>query len=62
MFCDKVEKFLSDEDDKIVTNGVEITKDAHQWLMSTLKDNEDFDMGENGDADSCRFGFLWILW
>ncbi len=48
---------MSNDNDKIVTNGVEITNHAHQWLMETLKDTEDFDMGENGDEASCRLSF-----
>ena len=46
-FCDEMEEFLSDENDKIVINGVEITNDAHHRLMKTLKDDEDFDIEEN---------------
>ncbi len=48
---------MSDENTNIVTNGVELTDDVRQRLMETFKDNEDFDMGENGDAASCRLGF-----
>ncbi len=46
-FCDKIEEFLSDEGKEIVTNGIKITDDAHWRMMATLKNDEDFDIGEN---------------
>ncbi len=37
-----------------MTNGVEITDDTYQRLTTTLKDDKDFDIGENRDAASSR--------
>ncbi len=57
MFCDKMEGLLSDKDNKIVTNGIDIINDECQRLMAILKDDEEFNIGKNRDAASCRSGF-----